>query len=320
MKVLGPEEIKALYNQDDVLERLRYGFEAVSKGQVQFPPAQQFAFTQARGDCCIKSAWIEGSDIFCVKVSTGFYNNPALGLPGNDGLSMIFSAHTGQPLALLDDHGWLTAVRTALAGRIGAELLLPQHIERIAIFGTGLQAELQLRQLLDITSCRDVIIWGRSAASLARFREQISDTGIQPQTTVNARQAADGASVIVTATPSTAPLLSAGWVMPGTHITAVGADAPGKQELDAALVANASCIVVDSLKQCAAYGELSHLPAEQVLHSNVIELGNLLSERSLYMRKKDDITLVDLTGLGVQDAQISASILAQFSANERGVR
>lgn len=320
MKVLGPEEIKTLYNQDDVLERLRYGFEAVSKGRVQLPPAQQFDFTQARGDCCIKSAWIEGSDIFCVKVSTGFYNNPALGLPGNDGLCMIFSAHTGQPLALLDDHGWLTAMRTALAGRIAAELLLPQRIERIAIFGTGLQAELQLRQLLDITSCRDVIIWGRSAASLARFREQLSDTGIQPQTTVNARQAADGASIIVTATPSTAPLLYANWVMPGTHITAVGADAPGKQELDTDLVANASCIVVDSLKQCAAYGELSHLPAERGLHSNVIELGNLLSDRSLYMRKKDDITLVDLTGLGVQDAQISASILAQFSANERGGR
>ena len=320
MKVLGPEEIKTLFNQSDVLERLRYGFEAVSKGRVQLPPAQQFAFTQARGDCCIKSAWIEGSDIFCVKVSTGFYNNPALGLPGNDGLSMIFSAHTGQPLALLDDHGWLTAMRTALAGRIAAELLLPQCIERIAIFGTGLQAELQLRQLLDITSCRDVIIWGRSTASLARFREQLSDTGIQPQTTVNARQAADGASIIVTATPSTAPLLSADWVMPGTHITAVGADAPGKQELDTDLVANASCIVVDSLKQCAAYGELSHLPAERGQHSNVIELGNLLSDRSLYVRRKDDITLVDLTGLGVQDAQISASILAQFSANERGGR
>ncbi|BCG08924.1 NAD(P)-binding domain-containing protein [Buttiauxella agrestis] len=314
MKVIGLEEIKALFNQTDALTRLKAGFEAFSAGRVQLPPAQQFAFTQAEGDCCIKSAWIEGSDSFCVKISTGFYNNPSLGLPSNDGLNMVFSAQTGQPLVLLDDHGWLTGVRTALAGRIAAEMLLPERIERIAIFGTGLQAELQLRQLLELTSCRDVIVWGRSEASLARFREQVSNIDIQLITTTSEQQAASGATVIVTATPSTVPLLLAEWVQPGTHITAVGADSPGKQELDAKLVAKADCIVADSLKQCGAYGELSRLPADLRESQKVIELGCLLADRSQYARSETDITLADLTGLGVQDAQISASILAQLKA------
>ncbi|MCS3601355.1 ornithine cyclodeaminase [Buttiauxella sp. BIGb0471] len=314
MKVIGLEEIKALFNQTDALTRLKAGFEAFSAGRVQLPPAQQFAFTQAEGDCCIKSAWIEGSDSFCVKISTGFYNNASLGLPSNDGLNMVFSAQTGQPLVLLDDHGWLTGVRTALAGRIAAEMLLPERIERIAIFGTGLQAELQLRQLLELTSCRDVIVWGRSEASLARFREQVSDIDIQLITTTSEQQAASGATVIVTATPSTVPLVFAEWVQPGTHITAVGADSPGKQELDAKLVAKAGCIVADSLKQCGAYGELSRLPADLRESKKVIELGCLLADRSQYVRSETDITLADLTGLGVQDAQISASILAQLKA------
>lgn len=312
MKVIGLEEIKTLFKQTDALTRLKAGFEAFSAGRVQLPPAQQFAFTQAEGDCCIKSAWIEGSDSFCVKISTGFYNNPSLGLPSNDGLNMVFSAQTGQPLVLLNDHGWLTGVRTALAGRIAAEMLLPERIERIAIFGTGLQAELQLRQLLELTPGRDVIVWGRSEASLARFREQVSDIDIQLITTTSEQQAASGATVIVTATPSTVPLVLAEWVQPGTHITAVGADSPGKQELDAKLVAKTDCIVADSLKQCGAYGELSRLPADLRESKKVIELGCLLADRSQYVRSETDITLVDLTGLGVQDAQISASILAQL--------
>ncbi|MCT4701665.1 NAD(P)-binding domain-containing protein [Enterobacteriaceae bacterium H20N1] len=314
MKIIGLEEIKALFNQNDALTRLKAGFEAFSAGRVQLPPAQQFAFAQAEGDCCIKSAWIEGSESFCVKISTGFYNNPSLGLPSNDGLNMVFSAQTGQPLVLLNDSGWLTGVRTALAGRIAAEMLLPKRVERIAIFGTGLQAELQLRQLLELTSCRDVFVWGRSEESLSRFREQLSDIDIQLVTTTSEQQAASGASVIVTATPSTKPLVLADWVQPGTHITAVGADTPGKQELDAKLVAKANCIVADSLKQCAAYGELSHLPVEYRENAKVIELGSLLSDRSQCVRGEADITIADLTGLGVQDAQISASILAQLKA------
>lgn len=314
MKVIDLEEIKTLFNQNDALTRLKAGFEAFSAERVQLPPAQQFAFMQAEGDCCIKSAWIEGSESFCVKISTGFYNNPSLGLPSNDGLNMVFSAQTGQPLVLLDDHGWLTGIRTALAGRIAAEMLLPARIERIAIFGTGLQAELQLRQMLELTPCRDVIVWGRSETSLARFREQISDIDIQLITTTSEQKAASGASVIVTATPSTVPLVLAEWVPPGTHITAVGADSPGKQELDAKLVAKADCIVADSLKQCRAYGELSRLSADLRENQKVIELGYLLSDRSQYVRSETDITLADLTGLGVQDAQISASVLAQLKA------
>ncbi|WP_455846044.1 ornithine cyclodeaminase family protein [Pantoea agglomerans] len=312
MRIISEAEIRVLYNQEDALDMLRDGFRAFSAGQVQLPPAQQFLFSNAGGDCCIKSAWIEGSATFCVKISTGFYQNPGRGLPSNDGLNMVFSAETGQPLALLDDHGWLTGVRTALAGRIAAERLLPAQVERIAIFGTGLQAKLQLRQLLQVTSCRDVIVWGRSEHALSGFRNAFADEPINLVTTLSAEESARSASVIVTATPSSSPLIKKEWVRPGTHITAVGADSPGKQELDAAILAGASCILVDSVSQCSAYGELSHLQESLRGSKKVIELGNLLTDRSQYVRMDTDITIADLTGLGVQDAQLSASILKQM--------
>lgn len=306
MITLELEDIQSRFRADDVLARLKAGFVAYSSGRVQLPPAQHFAFAQAGGDCCIKSAWVEGEDSFCVKISSGFYNNAKAGLPSNDGLNMVFSALTGQPLALLNDHGWLTAMRTAIAGRIASEALLPATINRIAIFGTGLQAELQLRQHLDITPCRDVVIWGRNSASLAGICERLADVAVNIECTTDAEYAARGASLIITATPSAVPLIQTDWIMPGTHITAVGADAPGKQELDAGILAKANCVVADSVIQCRTYGELSYFPE----HGNVVELGQLIADRSLYSRGKNDITVADLTGLGVQDAQISASILS----------
>lgn len=313
MRIIEQAVIQAHYHEADALEKLKEGFRAFSAGRVQLPPAQQFLFAQAGGDCCIKSAWMEGSESFCVKVSSGFYRNGDLGLPGNDGLNMLFSAQTGQPLALLNDHGWLTGMRTALAGRIAAELLLPERVEQIAIFGTGLQAELQLRQLLALTACRQVIICGRSENALVRIRQRLADCDINLITTLEAEQAARAASIIVTATPSSVPLLRREWIRPGTHITAVGADSPGKQELDAAIVGAAACVLVDSLTQCSSYGELSHLPAAQRT-GKIIEIGSLLSDSTQYQRAAEAITVADLTGLGVQDAQISASILAQMGA------
>ncbi|MEQ9911710.1 ornithine cyclodeaminase family protein [Pectobacterium polaris] len=310
MKILNLDEIRALFHEETALNKLRAGFQAFSANKVQMPPVQQFLFKDVQGDCCIKSAWMEGSDSFCVKVSSGFYQNPSSGLPSNDGLNLLFSAITGQPLVLLDDHGWLTGMRTALAGRIAAELLLPEKIERIAIFGTGLQAELQLRQLCNLTDCRDVIVWGRSEKSLQHMKERLSDLNANIVLTQNEEEAARLSSIIVTATPSTTPLIQHEWVSSGTHITAVGADALGKQELDAALVGAADMVLVDALAQCRAYGELSHCQGQYQENQLIVEIGTLLTTPSLYQRDPSHITIADLTGLGIQDAQISASILS----------
>ncbi|QGY32455.1 ornithine cyclodeaminase family protein [Pantoea cypripedii] len=312
MKVLSELEIRALYHEENALAKVREGFLAWSRGHVQMPPVQQFLFDEAGGDCCIKSAWISGSDSFSVKISTGFYRNPQRGLASNDGLIMLLSAVTGQPQVLLSDHGWLTAMRTALAGRIVAGYLMPARVERIAIFGAGLQAELQLRQLLKITSCRRVMVWGRSTSSLERFLQSVSDLDADIRVTQDAETAARGSQLIVTATPSTTPLIHRSWIAPGAHITAVGADAPGKQELDASLLEAAQCVMVDSATQCRAYGELSQVDRELPLR--VIEIGTLLAHPGLYQRKDDDITVADLTGLGVQDLQIALSILEQLQA------
>ena len=311
MKVYSKAQIIARLDLELAVRRLEEGFIAFSAGKAQVPPVQAFAFTESNGDCCVKSAYLEGSDTFTVKVSTGFYDNPSKGLESNDGLMLVLSATTGQPLALMQDEGWLTGIRTALAGRIAARLLAPRNVTAIGILGTGMQARLQLEQLGAVTPCRNVVVWGRDEPGLDAYKAFAKGLGYQVQTTRNAADVARAANLIVSATPSREPLLMSEWVQPGTHITAVGADAAGKQELDAALVARADRIIVDSLRQCSQYGEVSHaLKAGLISHSQLAELGALLAGQVRGRDSDHQITLVDLTGVAVQDAQISRCALA----------
>ena len=310
MKVYSQQQIISALDLRQAASRIADGFIAFSQGKVKVPPVQNFVFPQANGDCCVKSAWVEGEDTFTVKISTGFYDNQALGLESNDGLMLVLSAQTGQPLALLQDGGWLTCMRTALAGQIAARALAPSQVQAIGIIGTGMQARMQLEQLMAVTECRQVIVWGRRQSELDAYREFARALGFTVQTTVDAQQVALKANLIVTTTPSRAALLKREWIRPGTHITAVGADTPGKQELDPALVARAEVIVVDSINQCSQYGEVSHaLKAGLIDPEQLLELGDILAGTVTARTDDQQITLVDLTGVAVQDAQISRCAL-----------
>nr|WP_225777889.1 ornithine cyclodeaminase family protein [Pseudomonas sp. Marseille-Q3773] len=315
MRCFSKAQIVASLDPEVALRCLEQGFIAFSAGKVQVPPVQGFSFPGANGDCCVKSAYVEGSATFTVKISTGFYDNPGNGLPSNDGLMLVLSAHTGQPLALLQDEGWLTGMRTALAGRIAARLLAPPQVSAIGMLGTGMQARMQLEQLGAITDCRQVVVWGRQDSGLAGYRAFARALGYEVRITQDAAEVAGAANLIVCTTPSRQPLLRSEWVRPGTHITAVGADGPGKQELDPALVARAARIVVDSVAQCSQYGEVAHaLRSGQIDTTRLIELGTLLASGAPGREHADQITLADLTGVAVQDAQISSCALAAMTA------
>ncbi len=310
MKIYHQTQIVGAMDMKVAAERIAEGFIAYSQGRVQVPPVQNFIFEQANGDCCVKSAWVTGSDSFTVKISSGFYNNPAKGLPSNDGLMLVISAQTGQPLALLQDEGWLTCIRTALAGQIVAKALAPSQVTGIGILGTGVQARMQLEQLLPIIDCRRVTVWGRNLAALNSYRDFATSLGFNVITTQDCQQVARNANLIITTTPSREALLQNEWIQPGTHITAVGADGGGKQELSAQLVARANVIVVDSIKQCSQYGEISHALKLGLIHSErLLELGVLLEGKVKGRENDRQITVADLTGVAVQDAQISAYAL-----------
>lgn len=310
MIILSKQQILDKFDADAITLLLKDGFIAFSQKQVQMPPVQHLLFEQANGDCCIKSGYLQGDKLFVVKVSSGFYHNPAQGLASNQGVMMAFSAQTGEPQALLLDEGWLTALRTALAGRIAAELCAPRNIRAIGIVGTGMQARLHLMYLKNVISCRQLWVWGRSETALEEYRQYAQAEGFDVNTTQNAAELARHCQLIVTTTPSREAILHAVDIQPGTHITAVGADGAGKHELAPDLVAKADKILVDSWEQCTEFGEISQAFQRGMLaHHSLTEIGVALAQNGPFRNNDQQITLADLTGLGIQDVQIVKGIL-----------
>jgi ornithine cyclodeaminase len=310
MKIMDKAQIMAAYRPELAAQMIKDGFTAYSRGRTQLPPVQHFAFPRANGDCCVKAGYLDGDALFVIKVASGFYDNGKLGLDSTQGLIMAFSAETGVPAALLLDDGWLTSMRTALAGRLAASVLAPAHVDTIGIVGTGMQARLQLLALQAVSACRKVIVWGRSPGEAARFCAHFEAQGYVVEASACAERLARSSQLIVTRTPSTEPILRAEWIAPGTHITAAGADSIGKQELAAELVARVDIIAVDSVAQCAEYGEVQHaLRAGLIRREQLVELGQMLAGTLPGRQDQHQITLADLTGLAIQDVQIAKSVM-----------
>lgn len=292
----------------ELIQIIEDGFVSYSEGNVIVPPVGHLPFTQPPGDLHIKYGYIKDDDFFVVKLASGFYENPKIGLSSSNGLMLVFSQKTGELLSLLLDEGHLTDIRTALAGAVVAKHLAPKKITAIGIVGTGIQARLQLQFLKSILECREVIVWGRSDEKLKDYKKDLSLSDFNITTTRDLSELTQRCNFIVTTTPSTVPLLLSDKIQSGTHITAVGADTPGKQELEAGLFGRASIVVADSISQCIDHGDLFHAIHNKIITENqIIELGTLISKG--VSRKNDtEITIADLTGVAIQDIQIAKYI------------
>ncbi len=316
MRVINKQQILHKFDQQHALQAIESAFIQFAQGKAQLPPVVHLDFPSDAGECHVKSAHLAGEPYFVIKIATGFYENAAKGLPSGNGMMVAMSATTGEPVALLDDAGVLTDLRTALAGVLATRVSARADATRLGIIGAGVQARLQAQMICELLGYSQVAVWARSADKQAALVDalaaQLPNIAVSAAATREALCA--GSDTIVTTTPATTPVVSADWVAPGTHITAVGADSPGKQELDAALFARARWALVDSHEQCAAHGELSHALARNLIQAeNIITLGDALAG-ALPARNAADITIADLTGLGIQDAAIAGSVLSRIAA------
>ncbi|MHA2306000.1 MAG: ornithine cyclodeaminase family protein, partial [Candidatus Hodarchaeales archaeon] len=269
------------------------------------------------GDCHIKYGFIKGDKYYAIKIAQGFYNNPKLGLPSINGLNILFNQKNGIIECILLDEGYLTNIRTACAGAIAAKYMAPETVNRIGIFGTGIQGKLQLRYLKYVTNCRKVTIWGRSEESLNKYREEMVDSGFDIQTTLNVEDITNTCNLIVTCTPSKDPLIKVNQIQKGTHITALGSDTPEKQELDSEILHKADRVISDSISQAESRGECYHaMKNGKITKEELIELGTMISNKKYQRSSNDEITVVDLTGVAVQDIQISKAVYEGYLSNK----
>lgn len=311
VRVLDEASIRALIGPAQALAVVAEAFAALAGGRATLPGVIQLDLPQSRGEVHVKGAHLHGSAFYSIKVAAGFYDNPGLGLPVGSGLVLVFDAQTGAPCAILLDNGYLTELRTGAAGALAARHLARARVDTVGIVGCGGQARYQLEALLEVRRPRRVRVWGRSRERAeACAREMEAHFGVAAEAVSTVREAVADSDVVVTVTPSREPLVRGEWLRPGTHVTAVGSDGPGKRELDAAALAGADKVVVDRLDQCLRFGELHHAVAAGVLAPERVwaELGELAAGLKPGRTSDAEITIADLTGVGVQDAAVAAFV------------
>lgn len=305
--LLTETDLRALMPLDpDAVACIRDAFVALATKAVAMPPVLRLDIPEHRGEVDVKTAHIPGLPHFAIKISPGFFGNPALGLPSTNGMMVVLSATTGLVQALLLDNGYLTDLRTAAAGAVAADALARPDAHRAAILGAGMQARLQLRALMLVRPVSRAAVWARDPAKARAFADDMSAALSIPVTAAErADQAVRDADLIVTTTPSETPILHD--AAPGAHITAMGSDAPHKNEIAPDLLARA-LYVADRLAQTRLIGELAHSPLRD---RDFPELGQVLAGLAPGRSDPGQISLADLTGTGIQDTAIAALALSR---------
>lgn len=310
--VLTEKDLRASVRLDraavDIVEQ---AFLALASGKVIMPPILSMEIPDRHGEVDVKTAYIPGFDGFAIKVSPGFFDNPKIGLPSLNGLMILFSAKTGLVDALLLDNGYLTDLRTAAAGAVAARHLAPREVRVAGVLGTGVQARLQIQAAHLARPFFKVLVWGRDAGKAKACAADIT-AAIDVEAVAVADPAAlvRESQLVVTTTPARQPVLSAAWLHPGLHITAMGSDQAGKNEIEPAAIAAASLFVCDRVSQSEKVGELRSARAAGHLLSTIPpELGEVIAGTKTGRKSEQDITICDLTGTGAQDTAIATCAL-----------
>jgi ectoine utilization protein EutC len=321
IKIFKEQEIRNLIQYPEAIAAMEKAFAAYSAGKAMVPPVVHLDVPENEGEVHIKSAYVLGTPSFTVKIASGFYKNKERGLPLSGGMMIVFDSQTGYPLAFLLDNGYLTDFRTAAAGAVASKYLASQEIQQVGVIGGGMQGRMQVQALSFVRKFRRVKVYDHRTINIVRYLEDMRgkvDADFSAAGTV--RDAVRGSQIVITATPSRDPLIDAAWVEPGTHITAVGSDGPHKQELDTHILAKADRVFADSIEQCIKLGEIHHAIKAELLKREDIdgELGQVISGAIPGRQSANEITVCDLTGVGVQDAYIAALAFEKANASNAG--
>lgn len=319
--ILNETELRACATMnDEALAAVETGFTQLARGNATVPPIMIVDVADQQGEVDVKSAYVHGLDSFAVKIASGFFGNTKLGLPSGSGLMILVSAKTGFPQAVLLDNGYLTHLRTGLAGAIAAKHLAREQVDVLGIIGGGMQGRYQAQALQLVRDFKLAMVYDEDGTALARYVAEMSaELGIDVTAAGDASEVVQNSDVVVTTTPSKSPFLMADWLHPGIHITAMGSDSPEKQELDTAVFLRTDVVACDRLSQCLTHGELHHALDDGIIAAEnaASEIGAIAVGAKPGRTNDEEITLCDLTGVGVQDTAIA--LLAYQKALEKGL-
>lgn len=308
--MISPAEIRAAVTMREAITSVRDAFRLNALGRTTLPDPMGFEIEQSHAEIHVKAAHLSGSAIFVVKIATDFYAHPGNPLPAN-GIMIAVDARNGAPLAILADGGFLTDLRTGAAGAVAADTLARADAQSVGLVGAGVQAAVQLEALVQVRQIERVCVYSRDRRRAQEFVAGVADFYNGEIAVVEDIESATlDLDIVVTTTPARSPIVEAKWVTPGTHVTAVGSDRPTKHELESAILSRA-VVVVDRLSQALTLGEVHHAVAEGAISVDDVrgELGDVLVGLVQGRQNELEVTVADLTGVGIQDAAVATVVL-----------
>ena len=307
--ILNSSEIKkCIHLNEQLIPVIEDAFKSLALGKTTMPPILRLDIEKYHGESDVKAAYIEGLDSYAIKVASGFFNNPKLGLPSSNGLMILLDSQTGVLKSVLLDKGYLTDVRTAIAGAIAAKHLSNKEASNAGIIGAGIQAKMQLEALLLVRKIKSANLWSRDFEKSKIFAENLKKTiNININLCETPHEVVNLSEIVITTTPSKSPIIKSEWLKKGLHITAMGSDAEQKNELDPQIIKDCDLYIPDNQSQTSILGELHHAIKNGIISSEIEfnDLGKIILDPSLGRKNINDITIADLTGTGVQDTAIA---------------
>jgi len=306
------EQVKELLPLVEAIEAVEAAFKDKAEGQAVMPP--KLIIPLPGGDFRAMPAYLPRQKVAGVKVVNSHPNNRERGLPSVIATLVMIEPETGFPIAVIEAT-YLTALRTAAAGALGTKTFARHNSRKLAILGAGTQGRFQLlSHKFVMSNLEQVRVWSLDEELAWQLKREFEpQLGVEIAICSSAKEAVDEADVIVTTTPSRKPLVQNEWVSDGTHITCIGADAPGKQELDPAILQRAR-IFLDDMTQGMESGEVNVPLHKGLLKPEQIagELGEVLIGKKEGRRSDDEITVFSSTGLAIQDIACGAVVLRKL--------
>ena len=317
MLILSEQDARALVGVEDAIDAVEQTFVAMAREQARNYPVVREVLGYKDAVFGVKTGADTAAPLLGLKAGGYWPHNAARGLTNHQSATVLFDPDTGRAKAVVSAN-YLTGVRTGAASAIATRYLSRPDSSVLAIVGTGVQALYQLKATLAVRPIRRVRAWNPSPDKLRDFGRIVAELGLAFEPQPGPREAVAEADVVITVTPSQRPVIEHGWLRPGTHVSAMGADTKGKQELATALVA-AAAVVVDEPAQAVSIGECQHAFAAGLITLSDLRgtLGEVIAGRCQGRRSDSEITLFDGTGVALQDLAVAE--LAVRLASARGV-
>ncbi len=320
--LLTDREIKPLLEMNEVLEVVEQAFREKGLGRVQMPPKTYLYFERYNGDLRVMPAYMESLDASAVKIVNVHPDNRKFNLPTVMAVITLIDPKTGGPQAIMDGTE-ITAARTGAAAGVATKYLAREGASRLGIVGAGVQATKQLAFILHVTDLAEVRVYDIIEETKKKFvqkaKQQYQDIEIVAAESVE--DAVRDADIISTVTPSRKPLILNEWIEEGTHINAIGADAPGKEELDPAILKR-SKLVIDDWNQALHSGEINVPVSKGLINRDDIygELGEIVAEKKKGRTARNEVTVFDSTGLAIQDTVVAKLVYKKATEKRVGMK